>query len=174
MAQQDRSTSIILPRLLGGQTDRCRNRLPCPAAYCEGPASECHSKGPSDGGTEHHCGRGKPVRAITSPHSTLVNVSFLPQDRSWLATGGRPHRLHGYPRARERNRTADLRITSALLCRLSYSGEKPLRQRSGPPGPSVRRHRAHTVRHDDDEEQSVRVSTGFGSSSCVVDAEAHR
>ena len=24
--------------------------------------------------------------------------------------------------ARERNRTADLRITSALLCRLSYSG----------------------------------------------------
>ena len=38
----------------------------------------------------------------------------------FLALKYAPHST--VPRARERNRTADLRITSALLCRLSYSG----------------------------------------------------
>jgi hypothetical protein len=33
-----------------------------------------------------------------------------------------PSDLRIRPRAREENRTPDLRITSALLCRLSYSG----------------------------------------------------
>ncbi len=39
-----------------------------------------------------------------------------------VTTGRILHLTWGNPRARERNRTADLRITSALLCRLSYSG----------------------------------------------------
>ncbi len=78
MAQEDRSTPILPPRVLAGQIDRCRTPLPCPGAYSEKPANEGHSKGPADDGTEHRCLRGKPVPAITSPHATLVSVSFLP------------------------------------------------------------------------------------------------
>jgi hypothetical protein len=54
------------------------------------------------------------------PNETGAYLVLEPLQRS--SQPDSPLTLEKRLRARERNRTADLRITSALLCRLSYSG----------------------------------------------------
>ena len=66
----------------------------------------------------------QPARCYPLPKALLgilLGISGGAYDLAVTACRIRPF-TWGVPRAREGNRTLDLRITSALLCRLSYPG----------------------------------------------------